>query len=190
VWLAVGVTENVGVMVGVSLGVGVSVWVGVNEGVGVLVGVPDPVGVGVSDGVGELVGVWLGVGVLLDVAVALGSGVDVPVGGIAVGAGVPVLVLVSTGVSPGPTSVAVGVADCARTRTCIRNMKLRRRASRTSAESGYSPGRMRAGANTRMTRVRAVKLLMSPGSSDVTGATVTPRDQSVMCGERISPVEW
>jgi hypothetical protein len=41
-----------------------------------------------------------------------------------------------------------------------------------------------------MVIVRAVNAPMSGCSSGVTGATVTPRDHSVMRGDLISPVEW
>jgi hypothetical protein len=49
---------------------------------------------------------------------------------------------------------------------------------------------MRPGAKTRKTMACALNEGKSPGSSGVSGATVTPRDQSVMRGWLMSPVEW
>lgn len=111
---AAGVGVAVGVGVGVLVGVGVAVGVGVTVGTGVTagVGVGVPVGTRVAVVVGT--GVDVGTGVLVGRGVTVGAGVDVdtsvPVGGTPVTMGCS-----GTGVEVGMTGVGVGATVAPRT---------------------------------------------------------------------------
>jgi len=199
VGVAVGVAVGVSVPVGVSVGVSVGVWVGVSVGVstGVNVGEGDAVGVGESVGVAAGVGEAVCVGVALGVLVAMvGLGVGVQPGvevalsvGVALGVVVPVSVAEKVAVANG-VNVGVDVSGVDSTTTWVRyTSRVFAPASRTWTEIRYTPGRIRCGAVTRRVIVDGV----NAGSGPVgmrSGATMTPRDQSVTLVSARSTVVW